>query len=71
MAYTCYAPVFRANNFFACVILQLIYTMVIILLIIGTFFLILLFESGRCTIRKYRFRMKYCTKGNDNPNLEI
>lgn len=71
MADKCYAPVFKASNWFTCVFLTLIYVMVIIMLIIGTLGLILLFPKGRCIIKQYQFRIKFCTEGNSDRNREI
>lgn len=67
----CYAPVFRSNNITACVFLRIIYTIVIMMLIIGTFGLILLSAKGRCLIKQYQFRMIYCLQGNNDPNRFI
>lgn len=66
----CYAPVFKPNSIFACV-LRLIYLAAIAGIMIATLFLCPLCESCWCTIKQYQFRIKYCTKGNDNSKLEI
>jgi hypothetical protein len=67
----CYAPVFSAHDFGACIILAIIYTAVIITLLVGTAFLILLSARGRCLIKQYSFRISHCGTGNSNPNLPI
>ena len=67
----CYAPVFRGNNIPACVFLRILFTLVIMMLIIGTLGLILLCAKGRCLIKQYQFRIIYCRQGNKDPNRLI
>ena len=71
MADTCYAPVFRGNNFFACIILAIIYAAAILAIIIGTLFLCLFFPSCRCIIKQYQYRITHCVKGNSDPAIPI
>lgn len=69
---TCYAPVFQGTrNAWVCFLLTIIYTMVVLLLIIGTLGLILLFPQGRCVIKGYSFRMRHCMEGNSDPAIPI
>ena len=67
----CHAPVFNANSGCACLFLTIIYALTIMLLIIGTLGLILLSARGRCLIKQYQYRIRNCTKGNQNSNLLI
>jgi hypothetical protein len=67
----CYAPVFTANNAFACFFLAIYIAIVVALLIIATLGLIFLSAKGRCLIKGLLYRSKYCTTGNSNPTLEI
>jgi hypothetical protein len=73
--YKCYAPVFPPSNCWACFWLTLIYTLVIIEL--GIILIIAIIagpEAVRkiaCLIKQFLFRIKYCKKGNDDPNKPI
>ena len=71
MPYSCFAPVFRRNNFLTCIFLTFIYVFVIVALILGTFGFIFFSARGRCLIRQYQFRIKRCGVGNGDPGLLI
>lgn len=72
MADKCYAPVFPApRNALACIFVAILFTMIIVMIIIGTLGLCLLFAGCRCLIKQYQYRIKNCAKGNTNPNVEI
>ena len=67
MAKICFAPTFRANNMFACWVLSIIYTVIIAMLAIPALFS----AEIRCYIRQLLFRIKYCWRGNSDPNITI
>lgn len=64
----CYAPVFRGSNCIACLYLTIIFTAVIALLVIS---LVWLTAEGRCLIKQYQFRIRYCKQGNSDPQRLI
>ena len=68
----CLAPVFEPNrNIIVCLLLALIYLFVILFLIVATLGLCLFFDSCRCLIKQYQFRIGHCREGNSNPMLAI
>ena len=68
---TCYAPVFSANHFFACIFISFFYILLAAMIILATFGLILLCAAGQCLIKGFLYRAKYCTVGNNDSNKPI
>ena len=67
MADKCYAPVFKGTrNFFGCIILLIVYISAIIVLV---FFIWI--PTVRCLIKQYVYRIRHCTEGNTNPEIEL
>lgn len=71
----CYAPLFKANNCWACLWITIIYIMVIVLL---TIMLIIATLGGpeairkiACQIKQYAYMIKYCRRGNSDSNIVI
>jgi hypothetical protein len=71
----CYAPVFGASSFWACIFLSIIYVLILVFLLI---MLVLAVFGGQsaireiaCIIRQYVYRIRNCTKGNSDPNVVI
>lgn len=71
MAEKCYAPVFGRRNWFSCIFLSFIFTLVIMLIMIGTLFLCPLFPACRCLVSQYAYRIAHCTEGNRDPNVPL
>lgn len=63
----CYATTFKGNSICACILLILIYTPIIALLAIPA-----LFSSEiRCYIKTLIYQMNNCTKGNNDPCIDL
>ncbi len=58
----CYAPIFQRNNWLACLILTIVYTVVIAALAIFALFS----RKIRCYIKGLVYRIKHCRKGNSD-----
>ena len=71
MAGQCFAPTFEGHGAFTCIIMGLIYLLAIAAIIIATLGLCLAFDSCRCIIKQYQFRISHCRRGNSDPAIPL
>jgi len=63
----CFAPVFKAGSFFACLFLYILAPVAIVLLIL----LGLLLGTGLCPFKQFIYRLTHCREGNSNPEIPL
>ena len=74
----CYAPVFQKQNWLVCLLLVILLPIValafMIALIVGVIIGIFIpefLDRIICNYKRFLFRVRNCSKGNDDPNIRL